>query len=299
MEIRQLRHFIGLAETGSFSRAAAALHLTQSALSRSIQTLEDSLGARLIDRVGKRNEVTPLGRHVLERARRVVQEADDLAEAARGGGADALGQLRVGLGSGPGALLMTALLRHMAQHHPGVRTEVQRGAPELQLLLLRERRLDALVVDVRRIVPAPDLQCDALGDLRAAFIVRRQHPLARRRSVPFAELLAYPVASIPLSDEVGRQLVGLYGPQANPQQMVSLCCEEVPSLIDTVRSTDAVYLGIRAAARAELQSGALRELKVVPALTATARFALVTLAGRTEGPAMQLLRKFVAQHLRD
>ena len=50
MNLRQLAHLTALAEQGSFSRAAECLHLTQSALSRSLQTLEDELGARLIDR---------------------------------------------------------------------------------------------------------------------------------------------------------------------------------------------------------------------------------------------------------
>jgi hypothetical protein len=59
VNLRQLAHLTALAEEGSFSRAAERLHLTQSALSRSVQTLEDELGARLIDRAGKRSTLTP------------------------------------------------------------------------------------------------------------------------------------------------------------------------------------------------------------------------------------------------
>ena len=105
---------------------------------------------------GKRNELTPLGREVVVRARRIVLEASELrrsAERMQGGG----GSIRVGLGSGPGALLTTPLLCHAAEQHPDLRVSITRGPTELQLLQLRARQLDALVVDARRVAPAPDL----------------------------------------------------------------------------------------------------------------------------------------------
>jgi DNA-binding transcriptional LysR family regulator len=299
MELRQLRHLLVLAETSSFSRAAERLHLTQSALSRSIQSLESDLGGLLLDRIGKRNELTPLGHATLEYARRIVQEVDDLKGNAHQLQTGRLGALRLGLGSGPGALLTTSLLAYMAEFEPTVRTEVQRGSPDLQLIQLRNRRLDAMVIDVRRIVPGSDLLIEHLAEMRAGFICRRAHPLAGSKRLAFEELLAYPIASTPLSDEVARQLVGLYGPKANPDQMTTLCCEEIASLIETVRHTNAIYLGICAAARADLLAGELVELPVHPSLSARARFALITLAGRTENPAIGFLRGFVAKHLRE
>jgi DNA-binding transcriptional LysR family regulator len=310
MELRQLRHLLALAETGSFSRAAEQLHLTQSALSRSIQTLEDELGGALLDRIGKRNELTPMGVSVADYARRIVEEANDLRSNLPQLRQGRMGSLRIGLGSGPGALLMTPLLQHMARYEPLVRTEVQRGATELLLMQLRSRRLDALVIDVRRIVPAPDLLMEQMADLRAGFICRAGHPLAqqakkgaRRQKPPpgvaFEALLDYPMASVPLSDEVARQLVDVYGARANPAQMITLCCEEISSLIDTVRQTDAIFLGICAAAKEGLNRGELVELTVMPAMLAKAKFALISLAGRTENAGIGFLRRFVAEHLKD
>ncbi len=99
MTLIQLRHFIALAELGSFSRAAEGLHLTQPALSRSIRALEDALGQPLFDRIGRRNELTAYGRALLARARQIVFDADEL----RGSGPrmrqGLAGRLRVGLGS--------------------------------------------------------------------------------------------------------------------------------------------------------------------------------------------------------
>ena len=125
-------------------------------------------------------------------------------------------------------------------------------------------------------------------------MVRRGHPLSRRRPGPgFEDLLRYPVASTPLSDEVARVLVERYGPRAHPSQFVTLRCEEIPSLVKVTRNSDAVLLAIRAAAPD------LVELKMQPALAATARFGLVTLARRSAPPGLAIVRELMAQLLVD
>ena len=299
MNLRHLEHWLALADTGSFSRAAEKLFITQSALSRSIQALEEELGGSLVDRIGKRNELTPLGHSVLARARRIVHEAAELKQGATMLQQGGMGTLRVGLGSGPGAMLMTPWLVHMARHFPSVQVAVVRGSTELQLQQLRDRELDVLVVDIRRVVPAADLLIDTAYDVPAGMICRAGHPLLDRypRKVPFKALLDYPMASTPLSEEVARLLVDRYGPQANPARMTTLQCEEISSLLETVRQTDAVFLGILGAARRDLASGQLVALNVSPALQSGARLAMVTLAGRTELPVMTEFRRFVSEQL--
>lgn len=301
MNLRHLEHWLALADTGSFSRAAEKLHITQSALSRSIQALEEDLGGALVDRVGKKNELTPLGRSVLERARRIVHEAQELKQGAALLQQGGLGSLRVGLGSGPGAMLMTPWLVFMAKHHPTVQVTVSRGSTELQLTQLRERQLDALVVDVRRVEAAPDLKMAHLVEMRAGFVCRQGHPLLslHPHGVPFEALLAYPIASIPLSQEVARLLVDHYGPQANPAQMTTLQCEDIASLLDVVGQTDAIYLGIVGAARESMAQGRLVELGMSIPLKGQARLGLITLAGRTELPVMSVFREFIQKHLTD
>ena len=301
MNLKHLAHWLALAETGSFSRAADRLHITQSALSRSIQVLEEELGGPLVDRVGKKNEMTALGLSVLERARRIVHEAQELKQGAALLQQGGMGKLRVGLGSGPGAMLMTPWLQYMAKHHLTVQVTVSRGSTELQLMQLRERQLDALVVDVRRVAAATDLNMAHIVEMRAGFVCRTGHPILSLHpgKVPFDAVLAYPVASTPLSQEVARILVEHYGPRANPAQMTTLQCEEIASLIDVVQQTDAIYLGILGAARLGLADGSLVELDLDPSFTGGARLALVTLAGRTELPIMTVFRAFVSSRLGD
>jgi len=294
MTLVQLRHFISLAQTGSFSKSASALFLTQPALSRSIQALESELGQALFDRVGRHSELTPFGREAVERARELVLAADDLRGSGRLAGTEQEGVLRIGMGSGPGAMLMTPLLLTMAQERPRLRVDITRATTDLLLQALRARDLDALVLDVRSLRPAPDLVVQHVHAMRGAFLVRRGHPLAKRRSpIGFDDLLRFPVASTPLSDEVAQTLVERYGPQAHPSLCVTLRCDEITSLVEVARASDTVLLAIRAAAPE------LVELKLQPALAATARFGLVTLRRRTLPPGLAAVVTLMAQRMVD
>jgi len=211
----------------------------------------------------------------------------------QGGGRSAIS---VGLGSGPAALLLVPLLKLAAQT-PLMHVSATQGPVELMVQQLRSRQLDAMVVDMRRVVPSTDLNIESLAELRAGFVVRAGHPLASKKKVCLAEIVNFPVASTPLSDEVTRLLIDQYGQQANPAEMVSLRSDDVMSLISTVTQTDAVFLGVMAAASEGLESQRLVEIDLKPKLIANARFAFVTLAGRTEAPAMAHFRQFVSKQL--
>ncbi len=299
MNLRHLEHLLAVADTGSFSRAAERLFITQSALSRSIQGLENELGGPVLDRLGKRNTLTPLGLEVVARARPILRDLDQLRDSARHLQQGDLGRISVGLGSGPAALLTRPLLSAVARDYPGLKVSVTQGPAELLVMQLRNRQCDALVVDLRRVVPAQDLQIEALAELRAGFIVRQTHPLAGRQRVTLADVMAYPVACTPLSDEVIRLLVDQYGLQAHPSEMVRIECDDVASLLATVGESDAVFLGAQASARADILAGRLVMLPMHPPIKARARYAVVTLAGRTTAPAMASFRHILQAHLSD
>ncbi|HUU13315.1 MAG TPA: LysR family transcriptional regulator [Terriglobia bacterium] len=76
MELHQLRYFMAVARFGSFTRAAEHEHVAQPSLSQQIRKLEDELGVRLFDRLGRRSKLTPLGVRFLEHARRVLAEVE-------------------------------------------------------------------------------------------------------------------------------------------------------------------------------------------------------------------------------
>jgi hypothetical protein len=197
------------------------------------------------------------------------------------------------MGSGAAALLMTPLLHDVATQQPQWRVEVARGALELLVQRLRARTLDALVADLRSLEPSDDLQVDGGRELRGAFMVRPGHPLARRRTVRFADLADYPLASTPLSAEIARMLVERYGPQAHPQKAVSVRCEDIASLLDVARRSDAVLLAIRAS------GPGLVALRMEPPMAITARLGLVTLARRTAPETLGLLRELMDRWMVD
>lgn len=293
MTLVQLKHLIELASSGSFSQSAHKLHLTQPALSRSIKALEDELGQPLFDRVGRRNELTAFGTQIVQRARALVDEANELRRTGQLLKSGELGQLRVGMGSGPGAMLMTPLLMVMAHEHPQAHINISRGSTALLVQALRDRLLDALILDIRSLQPAADLKVEALKEMKGTFMCRPNHPLAKKRSVSFDMLRHYPIASTPLSDEVARILMERFGPQAHPDQLVNLRCEEISSLLDVARSSNAIVLAIRASAPD------LVELAITPALNAKARFGLVTIASRTEPPLLGKVRALMHEVMKD
>jgi hypothetical protein len=110
--------------------------------------------------------------------------------------------------------------------------------------------------------------------------------------VNFDQLRPYPIAATPLSDEVARVLVERYGPDAHPARCVTLRCEEIPSLVELTRHTNTVLIAVRAA------GPDLAELTMRPAMNATARFAMVTLAGRSEAPALSIVRRLMKEQFR-
>ena len=293
MTLVQLRHLIELATNGSFSHSAIKLHLTQPALSRSIKALEGELGQPLFDRIGRKNELTVFGSHIVQRARVLVDEAKDLRQTSVQLQKGDIGQFRIGMGSGPGAMLMTPLLMLMATNYPRAHIDISRGSTVLLVQALRERFLDALILDIRSLQPSVDLKVEVLQEMAGAFMCRPGHPLAKKRSVPFAMLHDYPIASTPLSDEVARILIERFGPQAHPDQLVNLRSEEISSLLDVARMSDAVVLAIRASAPD------LVELPISPPLNAKARFGLVTVASRTAPPLLDKVRTLMCDILRD
>src|SRR5438093_6217137 len=95
VNLRHLRTFAAIADTGGFARAAARLHLSQPALSRQIHALEAELGLPLFDRVGRRVQLTSQGEDLLRRSRRLLADADSLGERARALKTGETGILRV------------------------------------------------------------------------------------------------------------------------------------------------------------------------------------------------------------
>src|SRR5215831_1950309 len=120
MDLRHLRAFAAIVETGGFARAAAQLNLSQPALSRQIHALEAELGVPLFDRVARRALLTSEGEDLLRRSRRLLSDTDSLAERARALKSGQTGLLRVGATPQMIETVLAGFLHEYRRRHPAV-----------------------------------------------------------------------------------------------------------------------------------------------------------------------------------
>jgi len=116
----QLRTFVLIAETGGFTRAEKRLHVSQPAASRQILALEAELGIPLFDRIGRRIKLTSEGEDMLQRGRRILQEAESFIERARVLKGGQAGTLRVGSSTFHVETLLADFLPRYRRRHPSV-----------------------------------------------------------------------------------------------------------------------------------------------------------------------------------
>jgi DNA-binding transcriptional LysR family regulator len=292
MNFQQLNHLLSLVETGSFSKSAEKLHLTQSALSRSIHMLEQELDVRLFDRIGKRNELTSFGEEVAARAKRIVLEAAELKRSAELLSQGDSGTLRLALGAAPSVLFMEKIITHMVQTFPQVQMEVLQGNSESLLAKLRAREVDALIVSYRSVEPHDDIDIDIWKNLQSGFICRVGHPLQHLNGLVLDDIKRFPLVSTALSDETARGLLDSTGHARHPSEILQVECQDISRLLEVVRNTDAIFLGVLATAKKGIGKGELVELKVSLPIEISVQFAFVTLANRTKSPILHIAQDF-------
>ncbi|WP_018564454.1 LysR family transcriptional regulator [Streptomyces sp. PsTaAH-124] len=199
MELRQLACFVAVADEANFTRAAARLHIVQSAVSSTIKSLERELGAPLLDRNSKRVLLTDAGAALLPRARAALHAAQEAADAVAEVSGGLRGTLRLGTLTSVRLLDLPALLGEFHRRHPGVllRTSaVPTGSQGLVEALL-DRRLDLAFVSLPD--PCPDgISLTHLTSSVLDLVVPAGHPLAGRGSVSIAELTGLDFVDSPL-----------------------------------------------------------------------------------------------------
>ena len=190
MELRQLRHFVAVAETGNISRAAQKIFLTQPALSRQIKALEDEIGQCLLERQAHSIRLTPAGEALLTEARELLQRADAMLARVRAAGQSV--RLRVGYAPSLATGLLSGAVENFAQKHPTARVELFDLSTKEMLAGLESDTLDvALTVGQKR--DGHGLKWTPLVRVSWQLAVNRQHPLARRSRVSAAEIASEPL----------------------------------------------------------------------------------------------------------
>lgn len=140
LDSRQIRAFVTLARTGSFTQTARELHLTQSGISHSMKALERETGCRLLDRLGKKVVLTQAGEQLLHHATKILQEMENAQEALIQLGKWGRGRLRLGASTTACQHIIPPVLREFKESFPDHVITIQPGdAPEMISLLLQQK----------------------------------------------------------------------------------------------------------------------------------------------------------------
>ena len=186
MDLRDLRYFVALAETQSFTRAAAALGIAQPSLSHQIKKLERELEADLFHRSRRGVGLTTAGRRVLIEARLLLSQAEATRQAARLAGAGELGELRVGFIEAVAFSLLPKVISAFRRAYPNVTVRLFELSTVEQTNALRERTIDVGIMRVP--VPGDDIETTALKREPVAVAMPSSHPLAKNATVKLAAL---------------------------------------------------------------------------------------------------------------
>ena len=208
VDLRDIRYFAAVVEHGSLTKAAAALRVSQPALSHAVGRLEEALGGALWMRLPNRRarvRATELGERVLDRGGRALAELSALTEdAAKLRGVE-MGVLRAGSVQSLASTLLPRWATCFLAAYPGVVLDLPLVTSENAGELLRSGKLDAaLVVGTRAL--DPDLPRMPCGEQALCCVMKADHELARGRHIELAALFAEAFVLVPRSTFFGAAL---------------------------------------------------------------------------------------------
>ena len=116
--LKQLQYLVALKDQGHFGKAAESCFVTQSTLSAGLREIESLMGVTLVERTRRVVRFTPLGLRIAEKARRILREAEELADMARAAGKPLSGELRMGVIPTIAPFLLPALLPKLPAEYP-------------------------------------------------------------------------------------------------------------------------------------------------------------------------------------
>ena len=289
MDLKRIRYAVALAEELNFARTSEKLHLSQPALSRAIQTLEEELGLLLFDRDNRNVQLTTAGGVFIEQARRLLFQMRNL-EHDMGLLREARhGHIAFGAGPLPTAAIVPPLVRHLRQQRPNLRLSVSSNNWVYLLQHLRAEEIEFFVADTRDIAKAPDLEITPLCRQYGPLICRAGHPLAQKADRKFKDILAYGFAALRLPHNVKAGLAQALGVPPGESLPIVFECDNLSVLIEMTRNDDVVLLATEASVVREIAAGTLAVVDVPDMPDIFAETGIVQLAGRTLSPAALLV----------
>jgi len=209
---RQIRAFLALAQHRSFTRAAQQSHLSQSAFSTMIRTLEEAIGLRLFDRDTRKVDLTPEGELFRQGVGRLMEDfratMADLGEHA----AQRRGRARIAALPSLAAGWLPGLLAEFRRSHPGIALEVSDELSESCIERVRAGRADFALAAIRS--TSPELRADPFCSDRFHLVCPRDHPLAARKRVTLQDLAGVPFIHLARNSSVRQHIEAALGTSA-------------------------------------------------------------------------------------
>lgn len=178
LELNHLRYFYEVARHGGYTRAVKALHVQQSAISKTVAKLEDRIGSRLLERSAAGVRLTATGARLYAHCTRIFAEVDDFTRGLQGDTAIA-GELRIGAATHVASYLLPAVLSALRERHPGIIPRIVTGPSHLLERELEDRRLDFALFF--KVAPSRLLERTPLREYPCQLVVKRG--LARQRDI--------------------------------------------------------------------------------------------------------------------
>ncbi len=209
MQFPDLQAFIAVQETGSVSKAAEFLHLTQPAITRRIQSLENALGTPLFDRVGKTLALSPAGTVFLDHARHLLTAREDARRAIADLGTTVAGPLRLVTSHHIGLHGLAPVLKDFVRTFPEVTLDIHFDDSEAAHELVRSatRELAVVTLDPQG---TTDLAYEPIWPDPLEFVVASDHPWAANPRTELAQLALEPAILPDLSTYTGRLVISLF-----------------------------------------------------------------------------------------
>lgn len=186
MEIRHLRTFLTVGKLLSFNKAAESLNYAQSSISAQIQALEEELGVKLFDRLGRRILLTEAGERLVPYAEKIIDLADE-TRTEIGGSAEPEGSLTIRIPESLGIHRLPSVIYEFSARFPGIRLKLINCAHETLQKELRNGAID-LAFLLTESFQAADVEVDALGSESLALVGSPSNRLARKRLVRTSDL---------------------------------------------------------------------------------------------------------------
>jgi len=292
VDLRQLEIFVKVAEYGSFSKAAAALYLTQPTVSEHIRTLEDEVGARLLDRLGRGASVTRAGQLLLSYATRMLALSREARQAMESFQGRMSGELLVGASTIPGEYVLPSLIGRFKEKYPDISITLLIGDSQTVVDWVAGGRAEIGVVGARlahRGVEYRELMPDEL-----VVVVSATHPWHGRKQVTLQELRSEPVLVRERGSGTRAALEAALADAGLSLGAFRIVGEmgSTQAIKQAVKSGVGVSMVSRRAVEEEGRSGLLSYLRVKD-LKITRSFHLATHQERTRSPLAEAFRAFL------